>query len=170
MEHTVTLEWFEIYQAAMSGVMKRVEAIRKGANDNYGWGGNHQQDVWTREIEGAAAELAYAKFRSQYWSGSVNTFKQADVGTRVQVRSCPFKGKRLLVRPRDADNDIFVLVVGRSPTFVVEGWMKGADAKRPEWQSNPNGGSPVYLVDTERLNRFCETCARPMGGTHSCGS
>lgn len=161
MGHTVQLEWYEILQAAMSGVMKRIEAMRSGKDDDYGWGGNHQQDTWTREIEGAAAEVAYAKFRNQYWSGTVNTFRQADVGSKVQVRGCPFKGKNLLIRPRDSDTDVFVLVVGRCPTFTIEGWILGSEAKRPELQQFPNGGSPVYLLEPSRLHQFCATCKRP---------
>ena len=164
----VKLEWYEVLQAAMSGVMKRISSIRAGTSDDYGWGGDHQGDAWTREIEGAAAEIAYAKFRNQYWSASVDKVGSPDVGKRVQVRCCPFRGKNLLIRPRDSDEDIFVLVVGRSPVFQIQGWIKGRDGKREEWKRSPNGGSPVYLVDPRVLKGFCDKCRNPIVENHDC--
>lgn len=168
MGHQVRVEWYEIFQAAMSGVMKRIESMRSGKNDNRGWDKVHQHCVWTREIEGAAAEVAYAKFRGQYWGGTVNTFKQADVGKKAQVRGCPFGGKNLIVRPGDPDEDVFILVVGRCPVFTIEGWIKGADAKRDEWVRFRNSSSPAYVIEPKYLYEFCGECRQPKHSQHVC--
>ena len=61
--------------AALVGAMRRAESKTSGRPDNHGFSG---ADAWDIDIEGAAAEMAYCKFRDRYWTASVGSFKEAD--------------------------------------------------------------------------------------------
>ena len=106
---------------------------------------------WTDDIEGAAAEMAWAKLRDRYWSYAVNTFKSGDVGN-VQVRSASRPTDSLIVRAKDSDIDVFVLMIGRSPTFRAVGWMRGKAAKQEKWERGPNNRPPAWFVPQSELN------------------
>lgn len=150
----VTLTWYELLQAAITGAMRRIESLKSNVSDKFGY--PNEEDNWSREIEGAAAEMAYAKFRNKYWSASINTYqKAADVG-RVQVRSSAHENGSLIVRPHDKDEDIYVLLIGKAPTFRVVGWQRGIEAKKSEWQRSPNGVHPAFFVPQSALMRFGE--------------
>lgn len=146
---TVRLEWYELQQAAIVGINRRIKALHAGGKETHGFDGDR---AWTVDIEGAAGELAVAKVLGVYWSGSINTFKfGADVG-HLQVRTMGKEHYGLLIRPNDDDAAIFVLVVGRAPQFRVVGFIRGIDAKKQEWfQSFGNGRPAAYFVPQDRL-------------------
>jgi hypothetical protein len=102
-------------------------------------------------FEGACGEMAFAKATNRYWSGSVDTFRLADIGTAIQVRTRSNHSWDLLVRPSDADDDLFVLVTGWAPDYQVHGWIAGAAAKRPEWLKEYGGRPPAYFVPKDKL-------------------
>jgi hypothetical protein len=88
-----------------------------------------------------------------FWDGSVNTFKQADVGTwQIRTRSEPHY--ELIVRPNDSDSDRFVLVLGRAPSYTIYGWIQGIAAKKPAWLKRHGGRPPAYFVPQLALNNF----------------
>ena len=68
----VTLEWYELLQAALCGVRRHIEALHKGLPDKHGF----DSDGWGAHIEGAAGEMAAAKSLGLYWNGSINTFSK----------------------------------------------------------------------------------------------
>ena len=141
------LEWFEVSRAALVGVSRNVEALRKGLE-------NHRQtgdSEWHVHILGALGECAFAKATGRYWSGSVNTFKVGgDVGA-IQVRTRSSHDYDLLVRDGDRDSDIFVLVTGGPNEFRVHGWMRGSEAKAGEYRRNYGGYGEAFFVPKERL-------------------
>lgn len=150
-EEEVSLTWFELMQAAVTGATRRIEYMKMNFSDRYGY--PNEEDDWTRDIEGAAAEMAFAKARNRYWSYSVNTFRSQDVG-KVQVRSSFRENGSLIVRPHDKDEDIFVLLTGRAPKFRLIGWIRGNEAKRQEWVRAPNEVRPAYFVPQSALRPF----------------
>jgi hypothetical protein len=79
----VGLAWFEVEAAKSVAKLRRDEKHRLGLRDKYGYAAG---DPWDCEVNSAAAEIATAKAANLYWSGGVNTFKGADVGTKIQVR------------------------------------------------------------------------------------
>ena len=148
----VRLEWHEVQMAAQVGLARHVEAIRKGLTDR-------RKDIsrtWDQHICGALGELAAAKALDCHWSGGINTFKGADVGANIQIRTRPFDTERtkydLIVRDNDRNDDIFVLVQGESDRFLIAGWIKGADAKRPEWRRNYGGHQESWFVPKDGLS------------------
>lgn len=138
----VSLDLHEIEMAVQVGLRRRLETLRQGLKDAHGFGGEHP---WELDIQGAAAELALAKFLGRYWDGSVNTMKRGDVG-QLQVRSTDRANGSLIIRSNDSDDDYFVLVTGSIPQFNVRGWIKGSDAKVAEYEKAPNGRPPAWFV------------------------
>jgi hypothetical protein len=126
---SIRLTSYELALAASVGSRRQVAALKDGRPDRHGFEGLG----WDVHIEGAAGELALAKYMKWYWNGSVDTFREmADVGA-VEVRTRSRHTYELLVRPDDSDDVVYVLVTGRAPEYAVRGWMLGRDAKRPEW-------------------------------------
>ncbi len=134
----------EIEMAALVGLRRRMESLNFKDTSQ----GKH---LWEQDIQGAAAELAVAKHLNRYWDGSVNTYKRGDVGF-LQVRSTPLLDGSLIVREGDADNDVFVLVVGSIPTFRVVGSISARDAKDTSFRRAPNGRPAAYFVPQSALS------------------
>ena len=148
---SVTLTWEEMKEAATVGICRNVESLRQGDKNAHGYDGS---DTWTVNIEGACAELAFAKAMGIKGDGGINTYKAADVGNDWQVRWSPEHGNRLIVRSNDSDDHRFVLVSGQSPSFRIQGWRRGRDAKRPYWREAPCGRPAAYFVP--------KNCLRPI--------
>ncbi len=142
----IELTWFELWQASQVGCRRHIEAVQAG----YGQGAFPDKN-WTLHVEGAAAEMATAKVFGWYWSGSVNTFQDADIGKRVQVRWRSKPNYELIVRPRDKDEDFFILVRGQSPRYEIVGGILGRDAKRDEWLQTYGGRQPAHFVPDSAL-------------------
>ena len=146
----IVLTGYEMFMAAMVGVRRQIEAIQDGRTPNAGYKGSG----WEIHVEGAAAELAFARFRNLYWSGSVNTFRQGgDVGP-VQVRCRSQSHFDLIVRDGDRDEDVFVLVTGAIPRFEIVGWIRGGDAKQPQWRQEHGGRPSAFFVPQSALQPF----------------
>jgi len=138
----------ELHLAAQNGSLRQIESMSRGLPDKHGFDG----PGWNVHIEGAAGEIAAAKALGVFWGGSVNTFKsEGDIGN-LEIRTTSTKNNRLIVRNGDNDNAIFVLVVGRAPTYEVVGWMRGKDAKQEKYVSAPGGRPPAYFVPRSDLN------------------
>jgi hypothetical protein len=147
----VRLEWHEVQMGAQVGLARHVEAIRKGLIDR-------RKDIsrtWDQHICGALGEMAAAKALNCHWSGGINTFKGADIGRNIQVRTRPFDTDRvkydLIVRDADKDSDVFILVQGESDRFVIGGWITGRDAKREDWRRNYGGHQESWFVPKDGL-------------------
>lgn len=147
----VTLETYEWAMAASAGMRRQMAAVAAGLEDKHGFNG----DGWGVHIEGACGEMAVAKALGIYWDGSVNTFKRPDVAS-LQVRTRSEDWHDILVRPGDGDDDIFVLVTGRSPSFTIQGWIRGSEAKVSEFLATHGGRPPAYFVPQKRLRPMSE--------------
>jgi hypothetical protein len=145
----VTLTWRELAIAAGVGVQRRIRSMAQGLTDSYGYNG--EEDVWTREINGAAAEMAVAKALGIYWDAGVNTFKLPDVGD-LQVRHTVRVDGCLILRSHDSDSDSYVLVVGKPPELTIVGGIQGCDGKSDEWIRDPGSVRPAYFVPQSSLN------------------
>jgi hypothetical protein len=131
---TVTLSRAEVTYAAMAGVLRQVSAIQHKRPAAYGAASENR---WSIGIEGTAAEMAVAKYLDTYWEplapdGDL-TRLHADVGHHVQVRSTLREDGSLILHERDADDQIFYLVICRAPDYDIVGWIPGGEGKRPEW-------------------------------------
>jgi hypothetical protein len=142
----VDLEWFEVSRAALVGVSRNVEAMRKQCQNR-----STVPDDWGIHILGALGECAFAKATNRYWNGSVNTFKRGgDVG-RIQVRTRARHDHDLIVRDGDSDDDVFVLVTGGPSSFEIRGWCMGKEAKYAAFSANHGGYGEAYFVPVKSL-------------------
>lgn len=139
-----TLSQVEMQLACQAGCMRRLIAIQKGCKDKTPFG--QTQDYWSADIEGAAAELVVAKWLGKYWSGVASDAFQdleGDVG-KFQVRHTTRRDGSLIIRNRDKNEAIFILVVGVYPTYTITGWITGEDAKQERFlRGAPH---PAYFV------------------------
>jgi hypothetical protein len=107
----------------------------------------HQLDI---HILGAAGELAAAKALGMFWPGHVNQYKSvADILPNVEVRHRTKPEYDLIVREDDDPSRIYVMTQAEKldlPKIEVVGWIKGADAKKPEWLQHHGGWKPAYFV------------------------
>lgn len=115
-------------------------------------------DDIARNSEAIGAEMAAAKlFGFKDWSPSVNTFKrEADIGSRIEIKHTKWESGHLIIKPSDRDEDIAVLVTGKSPTFFVVGWIPVAMAKKPKYKHDKSESwwvSQVNLQPIENLAR-----------------
>lgn len=153
----VTLEWFEVSRAALVGVSRNVEAMRKGCKNRL-----PISDEWSIHILGALGECAFAKATNRYWNGSVNTFKDADIGSNIQIRTRSMHHYDLIVRDGDADDDVYVLVTGGPSDFVLRGWLRCKDAKQEKYRANYGGYGNAFFVPQSELNPIdplvCKEC------------
>ena len=102
-------------------------------------------------VTGALGEMAFAKFKNLYWSGSVGTFKTGgDVGN-IQVRSTNLLDRGMIIRADDRENDVFVAVNNCAPVFFIRGWLYGHEAKQTEWRKNPGGRGFAWFVPQHAL-------------------
>ena len=153
----VRLEWFEVSRAALVGVSRNVEALRKGCINRL-----PINDEWGIHVLGALGECAFAKATNRYWSGSVNTFKDADVGDNIQIRTRSKHSYDLIVRDGDRDDDLYVLVTGGPAEFTLHGWMRCGDAKRAKYRANYGNYGEAYFVPQSALQPMdpliCKEC------------
>lgn len=160
MNIKVSLENYEVLNAANIGCRRQIGAIFSGREDTFGFEG----DGWGIHIEGACGEAAFAKGLNLYWSGSVNTFKQGgDVGS-LQVRTRSREDYDLIVRSKDRDDDIFVLVTGQVPTYTIRGWIRGIDAKQSKYLKGHGGRTPAYFVLQKDLSQDWDELKRLVQG------
>ena len=131
----IILTQAEMWTACLVGLTRRLVSMRKGL-DKY----KHTPfSNFQTDIEGAIAEQCFAKYTRQYWSCSVNSFKEPDVG-EWQVRSTTYPSGHLIVRPNDHDHYRVALLTTEGHGAQLHGWIETVDAKqdcywRPEHDS-----------------------------------
>jgi hypothetical protein len=145
-----TLTLPEILSATNVGVIRHYESFKD--NRKPGPAIDPNANLLFMDIEGALGELCVAKVRDRYFSATVNTFKDADLGKDVQVRATSNHDYSLIVRPKDDPNHFYFLVTGMSPTFCVRGWIKGSDAMQDKYLKAPNGRPQAWFVPQRDLN------------------
>ena len=118
--------------AATIRVMRRIASYTKRDDNKHT---PRNDDTWDRDIEGACAEVAFAKHFNVFWDGSINTFHDPDVG-KIQIRHTQLESGCLIVREDDKDHEVFALVIGTHPSFRLAGWMYAGDAKQGRWQKD----------------------------------
>jgi len=95
---------------------------------------------WATDIDGALAEMAFAKHMNFYWSASNRSFKEPDVG-EWHVRSTRHSDGHLIVRPNDVDPESrFVFAITGDRWVSLVGWMLASEARIDQfWRENERG-------------------------------
>jgi hypothetical protein len=146
----VTLSLPEMIHGATVGAIRAYESITSGMSDAHGFDARSKSGL-SINVDGACAEIAVARVRDVYFIPTVNTFKDADIGSKIQVRSTASHSNRLLVRSDDDPNHYFVLVTGSAPDLCVRGYIKGSDAMSPMFLDNPGHREEAWFVPQSYL-------------------
>ena len=115
-----------------------------------------------RHIEGAMAELAFARMAAvdlSGWQAFVDTDDLAAIPYDVagcQVRSTTHLAGRLIIHPSDVAGhglQPYVLILAKAPWFKAAGWVYAAEADRAEWWDQPAAGqAAAFFVPQASLN------------------
>jgi hypothetical protein len=148
----ITLSAEEVAMGASVAIHRGLEAIRLNRKNNHGLIGNG----WTENIEGYCAEIAVSRALGLYYSaGDGKGFKGADVSEKIQVRWASRDNYRLIIRPADSSDYFYVLVTGFAPTYTIQGFMHGSDAKRDVYWQNPGNDRPdAWWIPQASLQGF----------------
>lgn len=106
------------------------------------------------DVRGALGEIAWAKYRGEFYCGSCNTFHNEPDVHGVEIRAMRRPTDSLLVRDNDNPESPFVLTHATGEKVRFLGWAYGRDAMRDEWKRAPRGGRPAYFMPQERLRGF----------------
>lgn len=146
-------EW-AIHKRAVDVVFAQEASL--GVTVRYNSKLNNHEAV-TEYAESLGAEMIVARyFGLDYDINDSKGKRRADVGQGLEVRWTSYVGGNLIVYPNDRENDIAVLVVGKSPVYHIAGWLPVAFARRKRFK-NPRQDS--WWVDQANLNPI-ETLVR----------
>lgn len=144
----VRLDWGEIYRAADVGLQRQIANLRRGRQDV---AGAEDGLGWEYHMIGAIGECAVAKALGIYWNGNMGNLGAADVAD-LEVRTADRSYKKLILRPDDPHDSIFILaLVHALPSVKLAGWIKGEDGMLAMWEQAPNGRPPAYFVPQSSL-------------------
>jgi hypothetical protein len=145
----VMLTWPEMCMAAVVGVLRQVQNMKRKAQQRYG--APHELS-WQQQILGCIGECALAKHLDRFWSGAVGNYEAADVGGHCQVRATAHPAGRLILHPDDNDRQPFVLARVDDNRVTLVGWMLGGEGKRDDYWQEPQPGRPAFLVPNDVLH------------------
>jgi hypothetical protein len=162
----VTLSWPEVLIAAHGGIMRNVNALKQSLERR---DGQSAEATWSNHIEGAAGELAVAKYLNAYWEPTIGRYNADDVGPYQVRTNATRRNDTMVIRPRDKEDRIWISVLSFLPEFVICGWLPGNEMKRPEWLRGSSPGRPqFYAVPRDALRPMAELCDRaPLVPTNS---
>ncbi len=148
--NTIKLTKPELMVAGLVGNMRSISSLGNLVQNKH----SPTDSQWQIDVDGAAAEMAFAKWLDVYYEPSVNTFKAPDVGV-MQVRSTKHEHGKLIIRANDKKDEIVVLVINRMPTYTMAGWIRTNEAKQDKYLYDPNGkGAPAWMVPQVNLNKM----------------
>lgn len=139
----------EMAMAAECGIMRNIASIIDGRENGHGL--DEVDGGWSKHVEGACGEVAVAKALGRFWSPTVNVFNAADIGRMIGVRTRSRHDYDLNIRRNDKPDHAYVLVTGLAPSFVVRGYIIGADARRDEWLQAYGGRPAAWFVPQAAL-------------------
>lgn len=143
----ITLSWHEVAMATEIGRMRQLSSLRHQRK-----GFLPSSVGWDTHCEGACGELAVAKYLGIFWNGSVDTFKECDL-PGLQVKTRTRHTYELNINLDANPDEVFVLVTGACPEYVLRGWIIGREAMKPEYVLDVgNYGKKAYFVPQSILN------------------
>lgn len=152
----VSLLEFELWYSSNVGYARRVTSIASDIPETSASPGG-PFGLLLDDIGGAQAEMALAKYLGVYWDASVGVGKRPDLPHEVQCRHTFYDSGKLVIRVRDKDREIYVLVTGRMDIFTLHGWMTAGEAKEhSEWVENPNQQGASWFVPQKYLHPMKE--------------
>jgi hypothetical protein len=108
-------------------------------------------DFVAQMAESICAEMVVAKyFGLTNFDPADSQFKKtADVGSRIEVKWTKYDSGSLIIYDSDRNTDIAILVTGKSPNYVLKGWIPVTIAKNQKWRRRDQ---PTYWVEQYNLH------------------
>ena len=140
-----------LFRSTVAGLQRYMRKL------NGNWQGHHYhnslsfQERVAEEAEGIAAEWAVAKYYGLTFdpvASNEHYKRQADVGNALEVRWTKYTDGSLIVYEYDRKTDIAVLVVGKSPTYVIKGWIPVAVCQKERYR---HSSQPTWWVSQNHL-------------------
>jgi len=147
----IILSGAEMLVAAVSGAMRLISAEKKKLTPTA-----HGPRDWNYEIEGAMAEVAFAKFRKAYFDPSLNWFGLKDVDG-YGVRHTGRADGCLIIRPEDGDGK-YALVTGGRGRYRVAGWQLAEEVKGWDecYKTFDDNREPAWFAPQDRLHQWAD--------------
>lgn len=147
----IELTLAEALHAVTVGTLRHYASVEAGHKHIAGFN-SEKNNSFLINIEGVPAEIAAAKALNMYFPASVNTFSAPDIGDKYQVRYSMNHNYKLLIRPKDNPDEVFIFVTGVAPVLWVRGWIWGHEAKaNMKYQDAPNGRPPAWFIPASEL-------------------
>lgn len=116
--------------------MSRIREI-EGSPDHHSRGNKsiNFHEYVSEVAESIGAEMAVARyFGDKDFKPTINTFKnEADYGKNIEIKWTRYQDGQLILGNTDRDTDIAILVVGRSPSYRLAGWIPVAVGRKERY-------------------------------------
>tara|TARA_B100000029_G_scaffold502035_1_gene576593 strand:- start:2207 stop:2707 length:501 start_codon:yes stop_codon:yes gene_type:complete len=121
-----------------------------------------KEDPMERDVQGVAAEMAFAKYYNLYPPVDVHARSGGEDfvlnGRKIDVKQTKYPDGRLIVPPykveKDGGSDNYVLITGTMPNFVLQGHARKEDLCDPK--NLVMLRSLVYALPIEELREMPE--------------
>jgi hypothetical protein len=136
----------------------------KGAKGADKHGLKKSEDGWKLHASGALGEMAVAKMLDVYWDAPIDTYKDADLGDKIQVKTRSHREYDLIFRKNDSVTEYFVLALlwdkwlptkkwpSENWTVFVVGWRFGEYCIRDEWEQSYGKREKAWFVPQNVLH------------------
>jgi hypothetical protein len=136
----------EVMLAAQIGARRHISGKMNNRGDPIGL-----SNGWENNIEGACAEVAFAKHMNMYLDPNLGKFGEADVGD-WHVRSTKYQNGDLCIHPNELSGK-YVLLVGQLNQWEVKGWITAEEARQERFYTTKRKDRPVkcYWIPQNEL-------------------
>lgn len=109
---------------------------------------------WEDNIEGALAEIAFAKHMNLWFDPNLGKFGEADVGV-WHVRGTKYDHGKLCIHPNEYTGK-YVLLTGRFNTWRVAGWITAEEGRQERFYTTVRDDRPVkcYWIPQSELKEL----------------
>lgn len=109
------------------------------------------QEYIAQMAESVGAEIAVAKYLGikDFDPRKTRFKKTADVGSQFEIKWTKWEGGALIIGDNDRNQDIAILCTGRSPNYVIRGWLPVSMAKNQRWRRSDQ---PTFWVEQYQLH------------------
>ena len=147
----ITLSAEDLEVGRRAGITRHTHSRKQGLKSGFDDKDN-EMDILGAQGEIAAAQCLWIPFEPQ-----VDTFKAADIGVNLQVRTTPRTNGRLILKRGDNPEHIYILVRKLAASdFEVVGWVFGHEGQRPEYLKKVGHGGSVYFVPNHKLKSIAD--------------
>lgn len=136
----------EVALAAQIGSRRFIESKFSDRKEKIG-----ASDGWNNNIEGALAEVAFAKDMNLWFDPNLGKFGEPDVDD-WHVRSTKHEHGHLCIHPKE-NSGKFVLLVGQFNQWEVKGWIAAEHARQEKYFRTMRSDRPVacYWIPQNKL-------------------